>query len=161
MVEESSERGDCHKHGVRKHLSSIAVPSFNLHSVVSHMIGMMMMMSAVRTPNLAYSMVLDFHGTFYFKFYFVFRFKVLFIHRLCTVSHCINYRGCAALKGVSLNVVLAFTLQKSNKHKQQLDIIDLSKNVWETLFNLLMTEQLTWDNIVLNFVTSRTFSYTA
>ena len=28
------------------------------------------------------------------------------------------------------------------------------------LFNLLMIEQLTWDNIVLNFVTSRTFSYT-
>jgi len=37
------------------------------------MMMMMKMVSAVRTPNLAYSMVLDFHGTFYFKFYFVFR----------------------------------------------------------------------------------------
>jgi hypothetical protein len=76
-VEESSKRGDCHKHGGRNHLS-VAVPSFNLHSVISHMILLLMMMmmkmvSAVRTPNLAYSMVLDFHGTFYFKFYFVFR----------------------------------------------------------------------------------------
>jgi len=120
-VEESSKRGDCHKHGGRNHLSSVAVPSFNLHSVISHMILLMMLMkmvSAVRTPNLAYSMVLDFHGTFYFKFYFVFMFKVLFMHRLCTVSHCINYRGCATLKGAGLSVVLAFTLQKSNKYKQ-------------------------------------------
>jgi hypothetical protein len=29
---------------------------------------MMMMMSAVRTPNLAYSMVLDFHDTFFLNF---------------------------------------------------------------------------------------------
>jgi len=28
------------------------------------------------------------------------------------------------------------------------------------LFNLLIIEQLTWDNIVLNFVTTRTFPYT-
>jgi len=42
---------------------------------------MMMVMSAVRTPNLEYSMVLDFHGTFYFKFYFLFMLKVLFMHR--------------------------------------------------------------------------------
>lgn len=67
-MEESSKRGDYHKHGGIKHLSSVAVPSFNLRSVVSHMIGMMMM-SAVRTPNLAYSMVLDFHGTFHFILY--------------------------------------------------------------------------------------------
>ena len=116
-MEESSKRGDYHKHGGIKHLSSVAVPSFNLHSVVSHMIGMMMM-SAVRTPNLAYSMVLDFHGTFHFKFYFVFRFKVLFMDRLCTVSQCINYRGCATLKEAGFNVVLAFPLQRSNKYKQ-------------------------------------------
>jgi len=77
-----------------------------------------MMLSAVRTPNLAYSMVLDFHDTFYFILYFVFRFKVLFMHRLCTVSHCINYRGCATLKEAGLNVVLAFPLQSSKKYKQ-------------------------------------------
>jgi hypothetical protein len=119
-VEESSKRGDCYKHRGRKHLSSVDVPSFNLHNVMPHVIGMMMMMmmSAVRNPNIAYSMVLDFHGTFYFKFYFVFRFKVLCMHRLCTVSHCINYRGCATLKGIGLNVVLAFPLQRPYKYKQ-------------------------------------------
>lgn len=50
-MEEISKRGDCHKHGGRKHLSSVAVPSFNLRSVISHMLGMLMM-SVVRTPNL-------------------------------------------------------------------------------------------------------------
>lgn len=109
-MEESSKRGDCYKHRGRKHLSSVVVPSFNLHSVISHMVGMMMMLSAVRTLNLAYSMVLDFHGTFYLKVCFVFSFKVLFMHRLCTVSHCINYRSCATLKETGLNVVLAFRL---------------------------------------------------
>jgi hypothetical protein len=116
-------------------------------------------MSVVRTQNLAYSMVLVFLGTSYFKFCFVFGFKVLFMDRLCSVSHCINYRGCATLKEGGLNVVLAFPLQRSMKYRQLLNIIDLLKTVWET-FNLLMTKQLTWDNIVLNFVMSRTFSYT-